>query len=327
MTTMVLSVFLSVLLWWSSGFAQVAKLTVSYSSIAAANLPLWLAKDAGLFAKNGLDVQLVYIRGGTTVMMTLLSMESPISQTGGSSIVSANLRGADVVMIAGGNATTDWWLLSRPEIKSAEQLRGGAVGIAVFGGSSEVFARLALRKLGLTAMKDVALLQIGGMAERLSALESGRVKAVILPPPDAFIAQKRGFNTLAHVAQPFQTSTLASSRRYIREQPETVRRFVKAQIEAVHRMKVDRDLGLKILAKYSGSQDREIVEKSYDFQASDDKLSPKQYPTAEGIKNILDSLAASEPKAKNAKPEDFVDVSFIRELDQSGYIDALYTKK
>lgn len=164
MKTVILALCLSLPLWSANGFAQLAKLTVSYSSIAAANLPLWLAKDAGLFAKNGLDVQLVYIRGGTTVMMTLLSMETPISQTGGTSIVSANLRGADVVMIAGGNASTDWWLLSRPEIKTGEQLRGGAVGIAVFGGSSEIFARLALKKLGLTAMKDVALLQMGGMA-------------------------------------------------------------------------------------------------------------------------------------------------------------------
>lgn len=313
--------------WASSVHAQPAKLTVSYSSVAAANLPLWLARDAGIFAKNGLDVQLVYIRGGTTVMMTLLSMESPISQTGGASVVSANLRGADVVMIAGGNATTDWWLLSRPEIKTGEQLRGGSVGIAVFGGSSDVFARLALKKLGLTAMKDVALLQMGGMAERLSALESGRVKSVILPPPESFIAQKRGYVTLAHVAQPFQTSSLASTRRYIRENTDTVRRFVKSQIEAVHRMKVDRDGGLRILAKYTGSQDREILEKSYDFQATDDKLSPKQYPTIEGIKNILESLAASEPKAKSARPEDFIDVSFIRELDQSGYIDGLYKKR
>ena len=113
--------------------AQLTKMTVGYSAMTSAHLPAWLAKETGIFAKNGLDVQLVYVRGGATVMMALLSRETPISQVGGSSIVSASLRGADAVMIAGGNATSDQWLMSRPEIKTAEQLKGGSVAIAVFG--------------------------------------------------------------------------------------------------------------------------------------------------------------------------------------------------
>src|SRR5215813_12658444 len=283
--------------------AQLTKMTVSYSAMTSAHLPAWLAKEAGIFAKNGLDVQLVYVRGGATVMMALLSKETPISQVGGSSIVGASLRGADAVMIAGGNATSDQWLMSRPSIKTAELLKGGSVAIAVFGGTSDSLARIALKRLGLAPVKDVAILQIGGVPERLSALERGKVQAARLSMPDVFIAQKNGFYTLAHVSLPYQTTSVATTRRFIRE------------------------TAIRVLAKYLGSRDKEILDRSYDHSSADDKLPPKQYPTLEGIKNILDPLAEIDPKAKAAKPEDFVDISFVRELDQSGYIDELYKSK
>jgi NitT/TauT family transport system substrate-binding protein len=304
--------------------AQLTKMTVGYSAITGAHLPAWLAKETSIFAKNGLDVQLVYVRGGATVVMALLSKETPISQVGGSSIVSASLRGADAVMIAGGIATADQWLMSRPEIKTAEQLKGGSVAIAVFGGTSDSFARIALKRLGLTAVKDVAILQIGGVPERLSALEKGKVQAAMLSTPDVFIAQKKGYYTLVHVSLPYQTASVATTRRFIRESPDIVRKYVKSQIEAVHRIKTDRVTGMSVLVKYLGSPDKEILERTYDLASADDKLPPKQYPTLEGIKNILEPLAEKDPKAKAAKAEDFVDMSFIKELDESGFIDDLY---
>ena len=324
MKAVILVVSLLLLLSFSVASAQLTKITVGYSAIVAGNVPTWLAKDTGIFAKNGLDVQLVYIRGGATVMMALLSRETPISHVGGSSIVSASLRGADAVMIAGGTATSDWWLISRPNIKTAEQLKGGSLAVAVFGGTSDSFARIALKRLGLNPVRDVAILQIGGLAERLSSLENGRVHAAMLATPDVFIAQKKGFYTLVHVTLPYQTTSVATTRRFIRENPEIVRRYVKSQIEAVHRMKTDRETGIKVLAKYHGSQDKEILEKTYDLNSSDEKLPAKQYPTLEGIKNILEPLAQTDPKAKAAKPEDFVDMRFIKELDESGFIDELY---
>ena len=304
--------------------AQLTKMTVGYSAMTSAHLPAWLAKETGIFAKNGLDVQLVYVRAGTTVVMALLSNQSQISQVGGSSIVGASLRGADAVMIAGGIATSEFWLMSRPEIKTAEQLKGGSVAIAVFGGTSDSLLRVALKRLGLTPVKDVAILQIGGVPERLSALEKGKVQAAMLSTPDVFIAQKNGFYTLVHVSLPYQTTSVATTRRFIRESPDIVRRYVKSQIEAVHRIKTDRETGKKVLAKYLGSPDREILERSYDLINADDKLSPKQYPTLEGIKNILEPLAQTDAKAKTAKPEDFVDMRFIKELDESGFVDDLY---
>src|SRR5215831_3199753 len=211
--------------------AQLTKMTVGYSAMTSAHLPAWLAKEARIFAKNGLDVQLVYVRGGATVMMALLSKETPISQVGGSSIVGASLRGADAVMIAGGNATSDQWLMSRPDIKTAELLKGGSAAIALFGGLGDFMTRIALKRLGLTPVKDVALLQIGGNPERLGALETGKVQATMLPQPDNFVAQKMGFYNLVSVRLPYQSTGAATTRRFIQESPDIVRRYIKSQIE------------------------------------------------------------------------------------------------
>ena len=220
--------------------------------------------------------------------------------------------------------TADQWLMSRPEIKTAEQLKGGSVAIAVFGGTSDTLARIALKRLGLTAVKDVAILQIGGVPERLSALQKGKVQAAMLSTPDVFIAQKKGYYTLVHVSLPYPTESVASTRGFIRESPDIVRQYVKSQIEAVHRVKTDRATAMSVLVKYLGSPDKEILERTYDLASADDKLSPKQYPTLEGIKNILEPLAEKDPKTKAAKAEDFVDMSFIKELDESGFVDELY---
>jgi NitT/TauT family transport system substrate-binding protein len=304
--------------------AQHIKMTLGYGSISTNHFPAWMAKESGVFRENGLDVELVYFRGGTTAMMALLSRETPISEIAGPSVVSASLRGTDVVMIAGGVVTSDQWLVTRPDIKAAEQLKGGSVATSVYGGSSDFLARMALKKIGLTPVKDVAIVQIGGVPERLGALEKGKVQAAMLGVTEALMAQKKGFNALAAATQVYQASGVATTRRFIRERPDIVRRYIKSQIEAVHRIKTDRETAKKVLLKYLGPQDKDVLERRYDYASADERLPPKQYPTLEGIKNILESLAETDPKAKTAKPEDFVDMSFIKELDESGFVDDLY---
>ena len=304
--------------------AQLTKVTVGNNAISGNGLPAWMAIESGIFRKNGLEVQLVYFRGGTITAMALVARETPISQVSGPPIVSAGLKGADAVMIAGGNVVSEYWLMSRPEIKTAEQLKGGSVAIATFGGQADFISRIALQRLGLTPGKDVAIVQIGTVPERLSALDKGRVQAAMLNTPDNVMAQKRGLYNLVSVRLPYQGVGLATTRTFIRDSPDTVRRYVKSQIEAVHRIKTDREAGIRILAKYLASADKEILARTYDDISGDDKLSPKQYPTLEGIKNILDQLAENDAKAKAAKPEDFVDMRFIKELDESGFIDDLY---
>ena len=325
MKAVILAVTLFLLLsFYSDVLAQLTKVTVGYSAIGAVHFPAWMAKESGIFRNNSLDVQLVYFTGGTTAVMALVSRDAPIIQMAGPAIVSAGIRGADTVMIAAGFVTADQWLMSRPDTKTAEQLKGGSVAITRFGGLADSMARIALQKLGLTPMKDVAIVQIGGLPERFSALERGKVQAAMLGTGDNFVAEKKGFYSLMSVSVPYQGVGVATTRRFIRESPDIVKRYVKSQIEAIYRIKTDRETGKKVLAKYLALQDKEILEKTYNDISTDDKLPPKQYSTLEGIKNILEPLAETDPKARTAKAEDFVDMRFIKELDESGFIDDLY---
>ncbi|MBI3058119.1 MAG: ABC transporter substrate-binding protein [Deltaproteobacteria bacterium] len=309
-------------------FAQRIKLNVSYSSINTDQLPAWAAKEAGIFAKNGLDVQLVYVRP-TMSALGLITGDTPIAQTAGTSIVSSHVQGSDTVMIAGGFVTLNHWLISRPEIKTPQQLKGGAVAVGAIGSLTDFVARFALQKIGLVPLKDVSMAAIGAPPDRLLAVETGRAQATVLTPPGCYIAQKKGFNVLADVAAynlPYQVTGVATTRKFIEKSPDIVTRYVKSQIEAVHRLKTDREFTIRVLTKYfPGLNDRDILEKTYELLVKNDKiLPPKQYPTIEGLKTILDTLAEREPKAKRIKPEEIVDLRFVKELDESGLVDRLY---
>jgi NitT/TauT family transport system substrate-binding protein len=142
-----------------------------------------------------LDVQLIYFGGGATATMSLISGETPITQTAGPGIVNAVLSGSDAVMIAGGVTTLDYWLFSRPEIKTPEQLKGGAVAISRFGSASDFIMRYALQRIGLTPIKDVAIPQVGALPDRLAAMETKRVLATVLAPPAMYIWCKNGATT------------------------------------------------------------------------------------------------------------------------------------
>ncbi len=233
-----LAAILSILLT-STTSAQLTKLNVGYSAISEEQLPAWIAKETGIFEKNGLDVQLIYFTGGTTTVQALVSGEVPISQVAGPAVINSALAGSDVVIIAGGATSLDYWLMSKTEIKRPEQLKGGSVAISAFGTASDFVARYALEKIGLTPGKDVAIVQVGGVPDRLGALLAGRVEAAVLVPPSMFIGQKKGLNILADVSKlglPFQYTGVVTSRRFIREHPDTVKKYAKSQLEAVHRI-------------------------------------------------------------------------------------------
>jgi len=325
-----LAAILSILLS-SSGLAQLTPLNVGYSAISEEQLPAWIAKETGIFERNGLAVQLIYFTGGTTTVQALVSGEVPISQVAGPAVVNSALAGSDIIIFAGGATSLDYWLMSRPEIKRPEQLKGGSVAISAFGTASDFVARYALEKIGLTPGKDVAIVQVGGVPDRLGALLTGKIEAAVLVPPSMFIAQKKGLSILADVSKlglPFQYTGVATSRRFIREHPDTVRRYARSQLEAVHRIYTDKETSLKVLTKYfRGNVERDILEKSWGLLVDGNLLPKKQYPTLEGLKSILAPLAEKNPKAKAARPEDFADLSFIEELDRSGYADGLYKKK
>jgi ABC-type nitrate/sulfonate/bicarbonate transport system substrate-binding protein len=309
--------------------AQSKKIKVGYSSDAPGSLVTWLAQETGIFAKNGLEAQLVRTR--TTIgVMAVLSGELDFIQASGPVVIESNLRGSDLIYIAGGMATLDFIFMSQPEVKSAEMLKGGVVGLASIRGASLVATEFALEKLGLKT-KDVKFIVIGGTPERLISMRNKRLHATLLSPPTSIVAEQEGFNLLADVGArglPFLHNGIAASRRFVRDNPETARRYVKAQVEAVHLLKADRKTSVAVLGKYlRQTANKEILERSYDLSSTDQKYPPKQYPSLPGIQTVLDAIAEENPKAKTARPEQFVDVRFIKELDDSGYIDSLYTRK
>jgi NitT/TauT family transport system substrate-binding protein len=314
------------LLWNSSAIAQLTKISVGYSAISGDQLPAWVAKETGIFEKNGLDVQLIFFTGGTTAVMALVSRDTPISQVAGAAVVNSALAGSDSVLIVGGITSLNYYLMAQPQIKTPEQLKGGSVAISRFGSASDFIARFALSKIGLTPGKDVTLVQIGSTSARMDATLTGRVQATVINPPASFIAEKRGMTVLADLPKlglVYQHTSAATTKKYIREHPDIVRRYVKSQVEAVHRIYTDKEASIQVLSKYFGrGVEREILEKTWANLLNDSVLPRKQYPSLEGIKTIL----ATEAKGKPAKPEDFADLSFVRELDKSGYIDSLYKK-
>lgn len=315
----------------SSAAAQSSRLHVGYSAISGDQLPAWVAKETGIFEQNGLDVQLIFFTGGSTAILALVSGDVPVTQVSGPGLVSSALGGSDSVFIAGGMTSLNYVLMGKPGVKTAEQLKGGSVAISRFGSATDTIARYALKKIGLTPGKDVTIVQVGSGPDRLGAALTGRVTAAVINPPSNFQAEQKGMVVIADVAKmglTFQHTAPATTRKFIREHPDMVRKYVKAHVEAVHRMWTDKEATLKTLSKYmGGGVDRDILEKTRDNVLTEALFSKKQYPSLEGLKFVIDDLAERDPRAKGAKPEQFAEMSFIKELDQSGFIDALYKKK
>jgi ABC-type nitrate/sulfonate/bicarbonate transport system substrate-binding protein len=218
-----------------------------------------------------------------------------------------------------------FWL-AKMRSKTARQLKGGVLGVSTLSGSAMLATQFALRKLGLDPSKDVSIVVIGQASDRFVALRTGRIQATLLTPPHWIIAEREGFNTLTDTAAlPFPYSTISTTRRFIRDNPDAVRKLVKSQIDAVHVLRTDRETGLKVLAKYLGQKlDKEILQRTYDQAVTETILPRKQYPDLAGVKTVLHLLGDS--KAAKAKPEQFVDMRFVKELDETGYIDNLYKR-
>ncbi|MBI2998930.1 MAG: ABC transporter substrate-binding protein [Deltaproteobacteria bacterium] len=233
--------------------AQMTKLKVSYSSITANNSPVWLAKEKGLFSKHRLDTQVLLIESGTTSIQALVAGETQIAQLGGGVILSSGLAGADVVSIAGLENRSAFSLIAQKEIKSAEQLKGKRLAISRFGSASDLAARLILQRLGLVPDKDVTILQVGGTSTRLAAMTKGSVESAVITPEFYILAKKIGVTTLADplsVKIDFPQNAIATSRSFLKSQPETVTQYLKAVLEAIHYFKSNREESMRIMGKY-----------------------------------------------------------------------------
>src|SRR5215471_8243852 len=302
------------------------KVVIAYSSISPNQAPSWAAYETGLFRKYGLDVQLIFVESGSRTVQTLVSGDVVAAQVAGAGVIQSNLQGSGVVLIAGFLNTLDYKLMVSRDITRPDQLKGKAVAVSRFGSSSDFATRYALEKYGLVPGKDVTILQIGSQPERFAALETGKIQGVMVAIPLTAKAKKLGFNTLADLQMlglEYQHTGLAVSQALIKSKPELVRNMMKALVEAIHFYKTHRKESLVILQKYLKTDDMEALEETYE-SVGVALIPEKPYPTLRGIQIMLNELAPKEPKAQGAKPEQFVDLTFIKELDSSGFIDKLY---
>ena len=302
------------------------KLTIAYSSVSGNMAPLWITHERGFFRKNGLDVQIVFIESGSTAVQSLINKDVAFAQMAGAGVLQSRLRGSDVVMIAGFLNTLDYQLMVEKNITKPEQLKGKSMAVSRFGSSSDFATRYALEKLGLVPEKDVTILEIGTQPARFAALESGKIQAAMIAVPLTVRAKALGFRVLADLQMlglEYQHTGLVTTQALIKSRPDLVRNVMKAYVEGIHFYKTNRPESIAILAKYLKTNDSELLNEVYtDLGLT---LTPqKPYPTLRGIDIMLRELAARDAKAKAARPEDFVDLTFIKELDSSGYIDRLY---
>lgn len=301
--------------------AAADRVRVAFSAVAPTQGVLWVAEVGGLFTRNGINAELVYTRAA---IETLVAGEVDFAQMTGSLMSSARLQGADPVMIAGVQDTLDDRLVTRPNIKSMEDLRGKRIGVFRFGAASHLRLIYVLPRYGLSE-RDVTLLQVGDSPERLMAISGGSIDATLISPPDHFEAQRLGMKILLNLRDlnvPYQGSGLVTTQRVLARKRDLARRFLKSYVEAVHLVKTNPDISRKAFAKYRQSKDEKRIDDAY--QALREVVKPKPYPSIEGFRTIIKDASERIPAAKTANPKDFIDVSLLEELDKSGFIDALY---
>jgi NitT/TauT family transport system substrate-binding protein len=200
------------------------------------------------------------------------------------------------------------------------------LGISRFGSLSDFLLKLSLRELGLNPNTDVTILQIGGTPVRTAALQrSGNIDATILTVEEKFAAEKFGINVLFDLRTlglEFLSNDVVSSRKFIKQEEESVRKFIKSLVEGIGYYKSHKKESMNIMAKYMRTADRKVIEVGYEFNSTE--YGRKPYPTNKAVQRALEEIARRNPTAKEARPEQFVDIRFVGELDQSGFIDNLY---
>jgi ABC-type nitrate/sulfonate/bicarbonate transport system substrate-binding protein len=321
-------VCLSLLVLLPCANAQLKKLNLSYTATSPYQAVMIIAQQAGLFRKNGIDASLIFVAGGSLGIQAMVGGDVPITQADGSASVAASVAGVDVVIIASFLNTFPYSLVSLPEIKTVEQLKGGKIAISRFGSATDLAVKMALVKVGLHPEKDATLLQVGAQTARVAALQSKNVQATIITPPFTLTARKAGYTTLIDMAQlniPYQLTALVTSRAFIKSQPDLIMAVMRSLAEGVHFYKTQKEPSIKILSKYLQTTDRDALEETY-REVSLKVVPEKPYPTLAGIQTIIDELATKNPKLKAAKPEDFVDMSFVKKLDDEKFFDRLYKR-
>jgi NitT/TauT family transport system substrate-binding protein len=301
------------------------KIRMAYiSDSPGSSAPYWIAKDAGLYKKHGLDVELIFINGSTRGVQSLVAGDIEFAGAVGTSAINGKLAGGDIVIIDSLVNTLPYYIIGSPKIKSPEDLKGRTLATHIPGTSADFAVRLALRKFGID-YKDIQAVMVGGSPARVAAVINGQTDFTMVTEPGKIQGEKAGMKLIIDMAKlkiPFQFSCTVTSGKMIRERPETVEKMVKAMANAVHFFKTNKKETIRIMAKYTRGAQPNVLEGSW--LAYKVLLEEDLVPTIEGLNETLAVQASWDAKAANAKAEDFVDLRFVDNLRTSGFLTKLY---
>lgn len=310
----------------SSSHAQ-EKIRIVWAGASPANSPIWVVQERGFLKKQGLNAEVISITASPIALQALLAGELDVIVTSVTTLVNSRLAGADVVMILGMVPTFVDHIISLSSITRIEQLKGKVGGVNRLGSTSDLGLRLALRRLGVDPEKDAKIVTAGGNPERFAALSKGVVQFTIMPEPFVREAEKLGFRDLLDIGSlkiPFWWNAVLTRESIIKSKRQTILKFSRAMMEAVHYIKADKEGSKAIFSKNLRLTDPEGLERAY--RAYTAVFPENLLPTPDGVKTMLDDLAPRNPKAAAADPKSFVDMSFAQELESSGFIKQLYKK-
>ena len=301
--------------------------TAYFSPAPGASAVIWVAKEARLFEKHGLDVAPVLIPSSVRTLQAILAGESPIAESAGPAAASARLAGGDVVALAGSVNILTYYFVTLPVIKRPEDLKG-KIGANQSPGTIADFAlRVSLRKLGLDPAKDVSLRSIGVLYDRIAAMQKGLVQFTVVTEAEKPIVDKFGYPVLLDLISlkiPFPQRGIYATGKYIKEQPDTVRRYVRAYVEAIHYFKTRKEETIQILRKYSRVEDRGVLEHTQNWFTQNMPEYP--YPPLEGYQVVLQEMVSSNPKAAALNAKELIDTRFVKELEDGGFVASLGRK-
>jgi NitT/TauT family transport system substrate-binding protein len=302
-----------------------ATIRIGSAGLSGELLPLWIAQDRGLFKKHGLDTEVITIQGGPLTVQALLGGSVQFIAGGASSPMEAKIRGADVVTVAIFINSLPYTLVSSASIKSPSQLKGKRFAVSRLGAVSDLSLRIALRNMGINPEKEAVILGIGDQTSRFSALRSGAVDATIISPPLTVTARKLGLNLISS----FQDAGLAwaynsidTTQDFAQKNRQVVLNVLRGFVESIAYIHKNKEESLATLGRWMRLNDREALDETYDYLL---KILPKKpYASDKGIQAVIDAIAVSNPAANKWKPQDFYDMSYMKELDKGGFLDRVF---
>ena len=292
-------------------FAQVTTIRIAFNGFGG-TAPLYLGTDAGIFKKQGLNLEMVFIPGGSLSLQALIGRSLDLLLTGGPPVINAYLQGAKIKIIGGVTNLLPYTFIVATGLRTAEQIKGKKIGISRFGSNTDYVVRLALDQLGLS-VAQVQVIQVGGSQARLVALKSGAIQATVLSPEEAGVAQKMGFVVLLDFIEKgieFPHVNVVAREDFLESHPQTVRAFLRTYAESVRYYKTHRSEAIKKIMELSKLPERQMAETVYEgsLRATPDDGKP----TVKGMEVVLDSLAKENPRAKSLTVQQLIDLRFLQ---------------